>query len=150
MTTIANNPVPELTLGDARSRLMRLWRWSLFPFVFVIVQTVGGKYGRTWPDMLDGLWWVLPLIGPLLGVMYGTSRAIQPSNARSRAPCNVELFRHCRWLSAIFIFAITATVVFEPWLILWKSKELLTLSNIILQPLSAWLTGVLMVFFLSE
>jgi hypothetical protein len=149
MTTATGGGAPALTLGDARSSLLKLWRWSFAPLAFVIVQTVVGKYGRTWPDMLEGILWTSALLGPLLGIMYGASHAIQSNSTRSRAACNVELYRHCYWLSAFLIFMVGATLVCEPWLIHWKVKELLALMNIILQPVLYWLSGMLIIFFLG-
>jgi hypothetical protein len=147
MTTITSGG--GLTLDEARARLLKLWRWSFAPLAFVIIQTVVGKYGRTWPDMLDGIIWASALLGPPLGIMYGASHAIQANNARSRTPCNTELYRHCYGLSLFLIVMVSATLICEPWLIEWKVKELLALMNIVLQPLLFWLSGMLIVFFLA-
>jgi hypothetical protein len=149
MTTTTNANTP-MTMDEARSRLLKVWLWSIVPFGFVTIQTCGAKYGTTWPDFLDGLSWVLGLIVAPVTIIYGGSRVVKLNNARSKAACNEWLFRHCYWLSIAFIVLITAVPVLEPWLVWWTVREALSVGNNFLQPVQWFLIALLISFFLAE
>jgi hypothetical protein len=130
--------------------VLKIWRWSISILAFIFIQIFTGKYGTTWPDCLDVFLWASGLIGPTLTITYCASRAIRSHSARSRAACNEQLYRHCRWLSIAFLAMIAFILIAEPWLVWWNGKELLTLSSIFLQFLSCALSGMLVSFFMSN
>lgn len=147
MTTVANSNAP-MTINEARAGLLKVWLWAIVPLTFVFAQTLFGKYGTTWPDLLDGLAFVLGLIGPQFGIMLGATQAIQTNNARARAHCHPVLYMYCRWMSIVLIVAVTSVLLAEP-LVALKVKELLAVSNAFLQLLSWVLGGVLIAFFVA-
>jgi hypothetical protein len=150
MTTVSSDLPKQLSLGGAQTKLVNLWRWGLLPVFIVGLQTITGKYGTRWPDFLDGIFFVLPLIGPVLGIIYFASRALKSNKKRQQAACNMALFRHFYILSVVFIFAVTAILILQPWMVQWKPKELIAVANLLFQPFSMWLIGMAMVFFLTE
>lgn len=147
MTILVNSNTP-MTISDARARLLNVWRFAIVPLAIVFLQTLFGKYGTAWPDLFDGLSFVLGLIGPQFGIMLGASQAVQPNNARARATCNDALFQYCYWFSVLLIVAVTAVLILEP-LQVFKVKNLLAISNTFLQLLSWALGGLLIAFFVT-
>ena len=137
-----------MTIGQARSRLLKIWLWSIVPVAFAFVQAVKGKYGTAWPDIFEGAAFVFNLIGPQIGIVLGATSAFKRNSARARAECDDGLFWWCYGMSIVLIFAVTAIPMSEPY---WRlhMKELLAFSNVFLQ-LYAWiLSGLLVSFFIA-
>lgn len=149
MTLVATN-VPEspFTLRAARRKLLILWSWSALPVMIVLIQTFGGRYGTSWPDVLLGLSWVCPLIAPLIGLIVEMARIKDEAAKKLSARCNVVTFRWCYWLSVFMLTTLTAVLLAKPFIPL-KIQDVFALTSIALSFVSGLLTPLMMKVFVD-
>ncbi len=146
MTIVPNTPVRSYTIEEARQRLLRLWLVGLLPFGIILIQTLSGKYGTDWQDLLAGYNWIAPILMPVISLMIGTSRAAEKSNAHSRATCNMPMYDLCWCISVIILASLVGVPVVEPFVSM-RIHEMFLISSVILTPLLMILSSLVLMFF---
>jgi hypothetical protein len=145
---VTSAPESPFTLGAARRKLLALWSWSALPTIVVLIQTFGGRYGTSWPDVLLGLSWLCPLISPLIGLMVEMARIKDQATKKLNTRCNVVTFRWSYWLSVFLLVTLTAVLLAKPFIPL-KIQDVFALTSIALSIVSGLLTPLIMKAFVD-
>ena len=98
-----------LDLRNAQRALLIVWALgTLVPFLLLLAQTVGGKYG----DQSTKAWeWFIPTVLPTLTVIVGAYGATKPVERKS---VDRLAFSVAKWLSVFYLVLLSATLLLQP------------------------------------
>jgi hypothetical protein len=141
-----------MQLEKCQKRLALLWySWSAFLFIYLLIQTTGGFFGKTDPPMAEIFGWFFANMLPFLSLITSIWPLLVISSRKKHIIAD-DFWYKITFFISIFYLAILTVVLIIPAFSLFNQIPLrfMQSSNSFLGPLQGMATAALGAFFFKS